>query len=79
MRGGWRSHGEGSALSIHLVVNQTPLLQKRMNPGHKEYFVPFYLFYCVAAVKLPPQMEICKQTGSTSHVVLKIRTPTDYG
>lgn len=39
VRGGWRSHGEGSALCIHLVINQTPLLQKSMNPENKQYFL----------------------------------------
>lgn len=59
MRGGWGSHGEGPALCVHLVVNQTPLLQKRMNPGHRENF-SLYLFTGVSDGKLPPQMIKCK-------------------
>lgn len=39
MRGGWGSHGEGSALCVHLVVNQPPLLQKRMNPETQVCFL----------------------------------------
>lgn len=37
VRGGWGSHREGPALCIHLVVDQTPLLQKRMNPKHRKH------------------------------------------
>lgn len=33
MRGGWGAHGRRAALWIHLVVDQTPLLQEGVDPG----------------------------------------------
>lgn len=31
VRGGWGTHGSGTALGVHLVVDQTPLLQEGMD------------------------------------------------
>ena len=33
MRCGWGAHREGSALCIHLVINQPPLLQEGVDPN----------------------------------------------
>lgn len=33
MRGGWRAHGCGPALRVHLVVDQSPLFQEGMDPA----------------------------------------------
>lgn len=46
MRCRWGTHGERSTLCIHLVVNQTPLLQKCMNPEQKTIFFSVWAKNC---------------------------------
>lgn len=33
--GGWGAHGGGTALSVHLVVDETPLLQESVDAAEK--------------------------------------------
>lgn len=42
MGGGWGTHGCGPALGVHLVVDQTPLLQEGVDSAAEETITPLY-------------------------------------